>query len=231
MKRFRNILDKVEDLHFARALLVRFRCYSTRPTVQLALRGTKVSILKKYKAWVLLPAVLLGAFLPCAAEGQSMREAIAVLKKLKTRCETGISYSNYPQALMDAKLQVRRFLEGREAGRDPVLAMRLEGILELYEEARLTWGLKFRKSDTEADRFHRGGLLTFADEQDRAIWSTFLVAYPEAEKDIGAGGAVVGGESASVDAMVRMIWNRAAKELKEVESSLPGAGVKPKSQD
>lgn len=154
-----------------------------------------------------------------------------VLKKLKTRCETGISYSHYPLALADAKLQVRRFLEGKEAGRDPLLAMRLEGIIELYEEARLTWSLKFRKSDTETGRFHRGGLLSLTDEEDRTIWSTFLIAYPEADKDIGAGGAVVGGHSASVDAMVRMIWNRAARELKEAESSLPGAGIKPKSQN
>jgi len=179
--------------------------------------------------FVMLPAIVVGAGFPCPAHGQSARETVMVLKKLKTRCETGVSYSDYPKALADAKLQVRRFLEGKEAVRDPLLAIKLQRIIELYEEARLTWGLKFRKSSTPADRFHRGGLLAFADEEDLAIWLAFLAAYPAADKDIGAGGAVVAGQSASIDAMVRMIWSRAAEELAEAESLLPGVGTKPKS--
>lgn len=185
----------------------------------------------KRKLLVVLPAMLFGVFLPCFAQGQSPREAIQALKKLKNRCEAGISYGDYPPALAETRLEVRRFLEGREGGRDLLLAVKMEAILEIYEEARLTWSLKFRKADTESGRFHRGGLLTFADEQDQAVWAAFLAAYPTADKDIGAGGAVVGGQSASIDAMVRMIWKRAAKELAEAESLLPGAGIKPKSQD
>jgi hypothetical protein len=181
------------------------------------------------KLLALLPAILLGVFFPCFAHGQSAREAIKVLKELKVRCEKGISYTAYPTALADAKLEVRRFLGGKEATQNLLLAFKMEAILELYEEARLTWGLKFRKTNTSADRFHRGGLLTLADEQDKAVWSAFLTAYPEADKDIGAGGAVVNGQSASIDAMVRMIWNRAAKELTEVENLLPGSGIKPMS--
>lgn len=183
------------------------------------------------KLLALLPAILFGVFMPCFAHGQSARETIKVLKHFKVRCEKGISYSAYPTALADAKREVRRFLGGKEAAENLMLAIRMEVILELYEEARLTWGLKFRKTNTSADRFHRGGLLTLGDEQDKAVWSAFLTAYPEADKDIGAGGAVVNGQSASIDAMVRMIWTRAAKELAEAETLLPGAGIRPKPQD
>lgn len=178
----------------------------------------------------LLPAILLGVFVPCFAHGQSAREAINALKKLKNKCEAGISYSDYPPALADAKLEIRRFLEGREAAQNPFLVAKMDAILEIYEEARLTWSVKFRKTNTPADRFHRGGLLALTDEQDMAIWSAFLAAYPTADKDIGAGGAVVGGQSASIDAMVRMIWSRAAKELAEAEYLLPGSGIKPTSR-
>jgi hypothetical protein len=183
------------------------------------------------KLLALLPAILIMVSFPDLARGQSAREAVNALKKLKIKCERGISYSNYPLALADAKLEVRRFIEGKEAAQNPLLVVRLDQIIELFEEARLTWGLKFRKTNTRADRFHRGGLLTFADEEDKAIWSTFLTAYPEADKAIGAGGVVVNGQSASVDAMVRFIWSRAAKELAEAENLLPGSGIKPKPKE
>ena len=178
-----------------------------------------------------LSAVLLIVAFPCVARGQPLaRGAIKVLKELKAKCQSGIAYSRYSQALADTTLEVNRFLESKEATENPPIAIKIYTIMVLYEEARVTWGLKYARTNSYADRFHRGGLLSFTDEQDKATWSAFLSIYPEADKDIGSGGAVVNGQSASIDSMVRVIWSRAAKELAEAEKLLPGSGIKPKSK-
>lgn len=61
--------------------------------------------------FVMLPAIVVGAGFPCPVHGQSARETVMVLKKLKTRCETGVSYSDYPKALADAKNAWRNNLD------------------------------------------------------------------------------------------------------------------------
>ena len=45
-----TILDKVENLHFARALFVGFRCHSTQPMIHRAIRGMKDSNLNEYRS-------------------------------------------------------------------------------------------------------------------------------------------------------------------------------------
>jgi hypothetical protein len=151
--------------------------------------------------------LLIFAGLSGVALGQTANDAIEVLQKLSSRCETGISYKEYSAAVGEANFKVKSYLENPESGKNP----------KLKESVQKTWGHFLMAKEVWNLRFARVGvavipeLLTpgkgFTGESDKATMAQLISAYPELSQKRLSGGSL------ALTDVVPVAWSYAAKEL------------------
>lgn len=100
--------------------------------------------------------------------GASADEALTALKKLRSRCEVGISYRDYSGAIADANYEVKEYLGSSQAKQYPEVAKYINGALLDYVYAVALWHSKF------ATRWGE-----FVDPDDYR-WKSFIEMYPDA---------------------------------------------------
>ena len=95
-----------------------------------------------------IATIMIGlTFTAITAFAQSAKEAVFGLKKLQARCQSGISYNDYSNALADAKFPVNLFMESKEAKKNPELTDSINRVMKHYEYAGGLWNIKI------SDRF------------------------------------------------------------------------------
>ena len=157
--------------------------------------------MKKYFFISLVFVVAITISIPVYA--QSAKDALMGLKKLQTRCEAGISYRDYSNAVADAKFPVKLFLESSDANKSPELIESIIKVMKHYEFAGMVWQNAFSNSAL------RGSLT-------KPMENVIIKQYPRADKDIKEGGAHskdYGLDFLLKEAVFAIIWDEASKEL------------------
>lgn len=160
------------------------------------------------KTTLLVIAFFLG-FSSATASSPSGSEALIALKKLETRCETGISYRDYSSALAEAKFPVRMFVESENATNHPDVAAIFDKAVRHYEFAGKLWNAKFTAASD--DRLLSGGFI----HQKGALGLLIKETYPEAP---------MMNKFYPLDLMLPFVWGKASNELIEATKLLATAG-------
>jgi hypothetical protein len=128
----------------------------------------------------------------------SARDTVTALKKLQARCQSGVSYREYVNALGDAKFPVNLFIGSAEAQKFPDLTASINKAMKHYEYASTLWNTKM------SSKF--GDLIKVDSPKGGEIKILYPVAQPsKVNKD----------EHYYVDSLLPVIWNAATKELDE----------------
>jgi hypothetical protein len=135
------------------------------------------------------------------AFAQSAKEAVFGLKKLQARCQSGISYHDYSNALADAKLPVSLFMESADAKKYSELTDSLNKVMKHYEYAGNVWNAKFKAPSD--DMLHSGWIW-----DKKAMGREIKELYPNVTPPSGW---LV--KYYSVDLVLSTIWETASKEL------------------
>lgn len=130
-------------------------------------------------------------FTAITAFAQTAKEAIFGLKKLQARCQSGISYRDYGNAVGDAKFPVNLFAESAEAKTNPQLLESINKVMKHYEFAGILWN----------DKISNTGLI-YADSY---LGKEIAQLYPQAR--------LATNNSYWVDSLLPIIWAEASKEL------------------
>lgn len=133
---------------------------------------------------------------------QSAKEAVMGLKKLQARCQSGILYRDYSNAVGDAKFPVNLFAESSDAKRYPELMESINKVLQHHEFAVVIW------SEATSNQGFIGVEYPLGRNIERL--------YPKAEKwytnkDYHAG------------SLLPYIWGKASEELKNTTELLSKA--------
>lgn len=140
------------------------------------------------------------------------REAVKALKRLETRFQAGISYSDYMQEFGNARHTVNLFLESQEARKGFLLTNSIRNAMAHVENAAKLWEYK---NKYRRDYVHK----------TRGDLQLYLNLYPDASKPRELGGAR--GDTGElndviwIDSLLSIIMNEASKELNRV-SRAPG---------
>ncbi|MCS7215503.1 MAG: hypothetical protein NZ826_05040 [Thermodesulfovibrio sp.] len=159
--------------------------------------------------------------LPSILFAQTAEEAYKELRKVQARTQVGVSYRDYPSVLAPAKYAVNMYLKSKEAQKNPQLTSKIKLAMTYYEFALTVWDFKFPKS-----RYQSVKHFVFKGSPE---WKILEEIFPEAIKPIEEGGIVykmkqknIFGEDEAIfisDAL-NFIWNKASKELDEIENML-----------
>jgi hypothetical protein len=144
--------------------------------------------------------------IPNISLAQSSHEAFKALKKLETRCQVGISYSDYKRDLGDVVYEVSSYTDSLKAKRLSNLTDAMATAVAHYVFAGRVWELKMI-----------GDKVIIKDDQ---AYREILKIYPKANKDISQGGALInftGKTSIYIDALIPIIWSEASLAVREVE--------------
>lgn len=130
---------------------------------------------------------------------QSAKEAVLGLKKLHARCQAGISYRDYSNAVADAKFPVNLFMESEDAKKFPDLADSVKAVMKHYEYAGYIWDNQMSVI-SRLDAFSSRGLIA----TDSALGKEFNNLYPGTPETKGY---------YYVPLALSNIWGKAAQEL------------------
>lgn len=139
------------------------------------------------------------------AFAQSAKEAILALKKIESRCQSGISYADYDPAVGDAKVPVSLFLESEEAKRSPELTDSMNKVISHYEYAGKIWQLRF------SPFFQGYGIIT----ADSSLGEEINALYPKARAK---------NEKYFVEEILPVVWEAAAVELERATTLYTNSG-------
>jgi|SRR3989339_300780 len=153
---------------------------------------------------VFITVMVIGlTFTAITAFAQSAKEALFGLKKLQARCQVGISYKDYSNAVADAKFPVNLFMESANAKQSPELTDLMKAVMKHYEYAGYLWNRKMsvRPSgyNLEEDLL-QGGFI----EVSSPLGKEFHNLYPETKAIRG---------SYVLDLALSDIWGKATQEL------------------
>lgn len=154
---------------------------------------------------VFIAAMVIGlTFTSILVFAQSGKEALFGLKKLQARCESGISYRDYSNAVADAKFPVNLFMESAEAKKFPELADSMKEVLKHYEYAGYLWNRKMSvRPESAADlegNMLRGGFIVVNSSLGKELHNL----YPETK---------VISDTYPLDLALPNIWGKATQEL------------------
>jgi hypothetical protein len=144
--------------------------------------------------------------IPALTHAQSAKDALMALKKLEARCQGGISYNDYVNALGEAKFHLYLYYKSPDAEKYPDLSDSFEKAILHYEFAGMVWRQKMSKKYGE-----------FID-MDSELGKSITRSYPNAKKVMNAGSGIYSGEYA-IDLLLPLIWAEASKEL-EITTNL-----------
>ena len=153
--------------------------------------------MKKYALIIFIFVISIMFSVPVFA--QTAKDAVMGLKKLQARCQAGISYRDYGNALADAKFPVNLFMESAESKNTPELTESINKVINHYVSAGVVWNYKISNTT----------LMRINEPQGIAVKKV----YPQAPylrvpslwgKD---------DEYYSVDELLPYMWEKASKEL------------------
>jgi hypothetical protein len=148
--------------------------------------------MKKYALIIFIFVISIMLSVPVYA--QTAKEALMGLKKLQARCQTGISYRDYGNALADAKFPVNLFMESAEAKKSQELTESINKVINHYVSAGVVWNYKISNTT----------LMDVNEPQGLAVKKI----YPQAP--IFRGGWK---DYYSVDELLPYMWEKASAEL------------------
>ena len=155
--------------------------------------------MKKYTATLFIFFILI--IFSVSAYADSAKDAYMGLKKLQARCDAGISYRDYSNALADAKFPVNLYLESVEAKKSPELTESISKVMKHYEYAGNVWNMKMKAPSD--DMLHQGWIW-----DKKPIAREIKDLYPNVTPPSGW---LV--KYYSVDLVLSAIWEAASKEL------------------
>ncbi len=159
--------------------------------------------------------------------------ALEALKKLEAKIKVGINHRTYMDTLGSVKFEVDQFLEDKEAKSNPELAKLFKQIMIHYEYAGSCWMQEMRsergiahgligKHEMLPDKPNASESIKsyiYANNKLQEITNRqidkILRLYPETNKPLGEGGAIVNPRlpSLHLGAVVRIIWAKASYEM------------------
>jgi hypothetical protein len=166
------------------------------------------------------------------AYGQTFPEALRAIKKLEAKTTVGTGFNSYLDSLGNVKFEVNQFLESDEGKSNLELGNGLKKILGHYEMAGNLWMQK-TKSRIIGKRSLRpevtdpaisAHLREIPRERNRLIQQQnnlideILSLYPELNKKIADGGAIINPSVSSLDLgiAIKIIWAKAAEEIESL---------------
>jgi len=156
------------------------------------------------KAATIIFVFVISLMLSFPVYAQTAKEAVMGLKKLQARCQSGISYRDYSNAVADAKFPVNLFMESADAPKYPELTASIDKVMKHYEYAGGLWNHKL------SSRF--AALIKCGSEL--AVEINKL--YPQAERN----SALSKEDCYFVDSVFPVIWEAASKELENTTKLL-----------
>lgn len=150
------------------------------------------------RAMILFFLLFMG--MPASTHAQSAKDALMALRKLEARCQGGMSYNDYANALGEAKIHLNLYYKSPDAEKYPDLSDSFEKAILHYEFAGMVWRQKMS---------HKYG--EFID-MDSELGKSITRSYPNARKGMNAGSGTYSGEYA-VDSLLPLIWAEASNEL------------------
>ena len=154
----------------------------------------------------ILSLFLLIMALSTNAFGQSAREALAAIKKLQIKCESGILYKDYSPALSEAKSQVMLYFESPASKRASIFSEALHNALVNYELA----------NDVFVYMFKSGAGKHFVYTQNPELFEKIRKACPELH--IYEQG---GSSGFSYAEAIQLMWTRSAAEIEKASDNIP----------
>lgn len=148
--------------------------------------------MKKYALIIFIFVISIMLSVPVYA--QTAKDALMGLKKLQARCQAGISYRDYGNALADAKFPVNLFMESAEAKKSQDFTDSINNVINHYVSAGVVWNYKISNTT----------LMNVNEPQGLAVKKI----YPQAP-------IVRGGwkDYYSVDELLPYMWEKASVEL------------------
>ncbi len=101
--------------------------------------------MKKYALIILIFVISLVSSVPVYS--QTAKEALMGLKKMQARCQAGISYRDYGNALADAKFPVNLFTESAEATKSQEFTESINKVINHYVSAGVVWNYKISNNN------------------------------------------------------------------------------------
>ncbi|HEY6072036.1 MAG TPA: hypothetical protein VIV15_01265 [Anaerolineales bacterium] len=121
------------------------------------------------------------------------------MKILQAKCQAGIFYRDYGNALGEAKYPLNLFFESIDAKKYPDLSTSLRKAMMHYENAADAWKYKISIGDIPVNS---------------EFGKNIQQSYPNAIKDTKAGGAnLLEYNIYIIESLLSLIWNEASKEL------------------
>lgn len=162
----------------------------------------------KKKVFALLIASIYSLLAFSMSSAATDETALTSLKKFRSKCEVGIAYRDYSNALSDVNYEVKEYLDTNEVKRNPELAKYITEALSHYVYAGKLWNTAV--SDTYIRQTYRG------IPPESQLWKTFLTAYPEANSlmhSIYSDEIKMTYTFATLEEMLSFIWQEAAKNI------------------
>ncbi len=131
--------------------------------------------------------------------GETAKDAYIALKKLEAKCQVGISYNNYFEALGDIQFDINMFLESRQAERNPELTESIIVTLDHYKFA-----------STVLEYFYGNNAIIYHRGTDKDIGMDIIYKYPKSLNALVRTEDSIGLNPFKV---LKVIWNEASEEL------------------
>jgi len=154
--------------------------------------------MKKYALIIFIFVISIVFSAPVYA--QPTKDAVMGLKKLQARCQSGISYRDYSNAVADAKFPVNVFIESADAKKSPELTESINKAMGHYEYASKLWNLKMSGYDIDM----KYGFFKVDSDVGREISKLYAQA---------AQALTIKYDSYFIGDLLPMIWDSASQEL------------------
>ncbi|HVN72767.1 MAG TPA: hypothetical protein VMU10_12165 [Desulfomonilia bacterium] len=144
------------------------------------------------------------------ASGQSAREAVDNLKKLQSKCESGITYNEFMRVLTPAEEPARQYLQSPDANRTPEFSQTLTSLINTYEFARSVWMVEYPKVGVE---------LFIVSAEHPEIYNEIIKTYPDVKVhriDNGAENV----PCVFIDEVIPKIWPKTSLEMQKLSDLL-----------
>ncbi len=155
--------------------------------------------------------IVLCSLLFMCSSNELSKGAITALKKLASKTEVGVSYNDYSATLGDVNYEVNKFMESKEAKRNPELAKSISKVMDHYKTARQVWEMKFH--------YGTNGIIYLGSNNSKSpidnMIAYILKNYPEVASTKVTSGK---DEMLSLDVIISIIWGAASRELKVAAS-------------
>lgn len=141
----------------------------------------------------------------------SLRSAVLALRRLQSRVESGVSFTDYPAVLSEAKFGVSSVLSDSRSGPiAPAVADSLRTALTHYETAMEVWRVRFQSSVGRP-------LPSFFRFENPGLFDRIRVSYPDLPTTAGVTGPGFGYSTA-----LPHIWSKATEQTDLAEAALAG---------